>query len=375
MTLNSVGPPTIATIDIAAFTQNICAVRARLAASCELMAVVKANAYGHGASVLARVALQAGATWLAVARCEESVQLRLQGIDAPILLLGPVWPDEVDTLLAYRLNPVIGSVDDAWRLQQQAQHHGESVRVHVNVDTGMSRLGLSPQQIPDLLDQIQTLTHLEWEGLMTHMATADHADERLLQTQWQVFCQVIQTLHDRGVTPPYIHAANSATLYRFPQMHGQLVRAGIALYGAHPFEASGTEVLRPVLSWKTRLARIATVKVGRGVSYGHTFVASRPSRIGTLPVGYADGLSRRLSNVGEVFVQGQRAPLVGQITMDMCMIDVTDIPRAQVGDEVVLIGAQGEDCITVEAMAAHSGQIPYEVLCAISARVPRRYTA
>ncbi len=370
---SSVGPPTVADIDVTAFTQNVCAVRARLPAACELMAVVKADAYGHGASRLAVSALQAGATRLAVARCEEGVQLRLNGIDAPILLLGPIWPDEVDALLAYRLTPVIGSVEDARLVQQHARRRGLPVRVHVNVDTGMSRLGVPPQHIPTLLQETDALTHLEWEGVMTHMAAADQLDETVSQTQWQRFCEAVGTLRDRGIEPPYRHVANSATLYRFPQMHGQMVRAGIALYGAHPFEAPGVDVLRPVLSWKTRVARVETVAAGGGVSYGHTFVASRPSRIGTLPVGYADGLCRRLSNVGEVLVHGWRAPLVGQITMDMCMIDVTDIPQAQVGDEVVLIGAQGEDQITVEAMASHCGQIPYEVFCAISARVPRRY--
>jgi alanine racemase len=247
------------------------------------------------------------------------------------------------------------------------------VQVHVNVDTGMGRLGVRPQRLPALLNHMETLTHLQWQGIMTHMATADLPDPCILQAQWQRFCHVVQTLHDRGVTPCYHHAANSAALYRFPQTHGQLVRPGLALYGVHPFEAPEADTLRPVLSWKTRLVRIETVASGCGVSYGHTFVTARRSRIGTLSVGYADGLCRRLSNVGEVLVRGRRAPLVGQITMDMCMIDVTDIPQAQIGDEVVLIGAQGGDCITVEAMASHCGQIPYEVFCGISARVPRRY--
>jgi alanine racemase len=373
MTATSVAPPTVADIDIAAFTHNVRAVQARLVAPCELMAVVKADAYGHGAATLAASALQAGATWLAIGRYDEGVQLRLCGIDAPILLLGPICPDEIDTLLAYRLTPVIGSLEDARLLQQHARQCGQRVQIHVNIDTGMGRLGLQPKQIVALLDHLETLTHLEWQGLMTHMATADHLDQRILQAQWQRFSQVVQTLHDRGVTPYYLHAANSAALYRFPQTHGQLVRAGLALYGAHPFEAPEADMLRPVLSWKTRLVRIETVTAGCGISYGHTFVTARRSRIGTLSVGYADGLCRRLSNVGEVLVRGRRAPLVGQITMDMCMIDVTHIPQAHIGDEVVLIGAQGEDRITVEAMASHCGQIPYEVFCGISARVPRRY--
>ena len=261
MTSNSVAPPTVVDIDVTAFTQNVCAVRACLAASCELMAVVKADAYGHGAVTLAAPALQAGATWLAVARCDEGVELRLHGIDAPILLLGPIWPDEVDALLAYRLTPVIGSLEDAQLLQQHARQHGLPVRVHVNVDTGMGRLGLQPQQIPALLAVTEALTHLEWDGVMTHMATADHFDDRILQEQWQCFGGVVQTLHDWGVTPSYIHAANSAALYRFPKTHGQMVRSGVALYGAHPFEAPGAAALRPVLSWRTA---IGSHRDGRG---------------------------------------------------------------------------------------------------------------
>jgi alanine racemase len=373
MTSSSVAPPSVATINVTAFTQNVGAVRARLAAPCELMAVVKADAYGHGATVLAAAALQAGAAWLAVARCDEGVQLRLHGIDAPILLLGPICSDEVDALLAYRLTPVIGCLADARLLQQHAQPYGQQVRVHVNVDTGMGRLGLQPQHMPALLDLMQRLTHLKWQGVMTHMATAEHLDEHMLQEQWQRFCRVVHLLHDRGVTPRYIHVANSAALYRSPQLHAQMVRPGLALYGVRPFAATAADRLQPVLSWTARLVRVETVPSGCGISYGHTFVTSRPSRIGTLPVGYADGLCRRLSNVGDVLVHGQRAPFVGQITMDMCMIDVTEIPQAQIGDEVVLIGAQGADRITVESMASHCGQIPYEVLCAITARVPRRY--
>jgi alanine racemase len=373
MVASSVAPPTVADIDIAAFTHNVRAVRAHLATSCELMAVVKADAYGHGAVTLAAAALQAGATWLAIGRCDEGVQLRLHGIDAPILLLGPIWPDEVEALLAYRLTPVLGSLTDARLVQRHARQHGQRVPVHVNVDTGMGRLGVQPKQLPALLDEMETLTLLDWQGTMTHMATADGFDTQTLHAQWQCFCQVVQTLHHRGVAPCYIHAANSAALYRFPQTHGQMVRPGLALYGAHPFQAPEAELLRPVLSWKARLARVETVASGCGISYGHTFVTSRRSRIGTLPVGYADGLCRRLSNVGEVLIRGRRAPFVGQITMDMSMVDVTDIPQAQVGDEVVLIGSQGDDRITVEAMASHCGQIPYEVFCAISARVPRRY--
>jgi alanine racemase len=337
------------------------------------MAVVKANAYGHGAEFLATVALQEGASWLAVARCQEGMTLRQHGIEAPILLLGPIWPEEVAALVAYRLTPVLGTLDDAQRFNCEAKRQGLCYPVHVKVDTGMGRLGISPEMMPAFFDILPTWKNLRLEGLMTHLATADLADDRMVQKQLHYFAQVVQAYIARGLALRYVHAANSAAMYRYPHSHGTLVRCGIALYGSHPFEAPEAAELRPVLTWKTRLARLQDMPAGYGISYGHSFVTQRPSRVGTLPVGYADGLCRRLSNVGEVLVQGQRAPLVGQVSMDMCMIDLTEVPQARVGDDVVLIGTQGEEQITVDEMAARCDCIPYEVFCAISHRVPRRY--
>lgn len=373
MGASPVAQPTVVDIHVAAFAHNMRAVRARLAPSCQLMAVVKANAYGHGAGPLAAVALREGAAWLAVARCQEGITLRQQGIDAPILVLGSVWPEDVEALIAYRLTSVVGSPDDARRLGHEAHRHGLCSPVHVNVDTGMGRLGLSPDMMPRFLDALQGLRGVRLEGLMTQLATADLPDDRTVQEQLRRFCQVVQTCAARGVVPRYVHAANSAAVYRYPESHGTSVRPGIALYGSHPFDAPEATVLQPVLTWKTRVARVQDMSTGCGISYGHTFVTSRPSRIGTLPVGYADGLCRRLSNAGEVLVRGQRASIVGQITMDMCMVDLTDIPQADVGDDVILIGAQGVERITADEMAARCGRISYDVFCSISQRVPRRY--
>ncbi len=336
------------------------------------MAVVKANAYGHGAVPLAAVALREGATGLAVTHCQEGIDLRQHGVDAPILVLGPVWPEAVDTLIAYRLTSVLSSLNDVNRLQGAARRRGVCYPIHVNIDTGMGRLGAMPEGVSTLLDRLRTCTSLHLEGLMTHLATADQADDRTAREQLDRFCRVVQMCAARGMAPRYVHAANSAALYRYPDSHGTLVRAGLALYGSHPFDAPAA-ALQPILTWKTRIARLQDVPVGHGISYGHTFITSRPSRIATLPVGYADGLCRQLSNVGDVLVHGQRAPLVGHITMDMCMIDLTDIPAARVGDEVVLIGDQGTDCLTADDVAARCGRIPYEIFCAISPRVPRRY--
>jgi alanine racemase len=373
MGMSPLAQPTVAEIQVMAFAQNVRAVRACLAPTCELMAVVKANAYGHGAEPLAAVALQEGASCLAVARCQEGISLRQAGITAPILVLGPVWPEDVEALVAYRLSSVIGALEDARRLNQEAKRQGQCYPVHVKVDTGMGRLGLLPAMTPDLCDTLQSLRNLHLDGLMTHLATADLADDCTVRAQLRCFYQVMRTCATRGLTPRYVHAANSAALYRYPQSHGTLVRSGIALYGLHPFDAPAAALLQPVLTWKTRIARVQKCSSGCGISYGHTFITQRPSRIGTLPVGYADGLCRRLSNVGEVLVHGQRVPLVGQISMDMCMIDLTEVPYAEVGDEVVLLGSQGAACITAEEMASRCGTIPYDIFCAISQRVPRRY--
>lgn len=373
MTAGLPGPPTVAEIDLGAFVHNIRAIRARLAAGCQLMAVVKADAYGHGAGPLATVALQHGVAWFGVARCQEGVALRQYGIEVPMLVLGPTWPEEVETLIDYRLTPVIGSSEDAANLQRAACRRGLVSPMHVKIDTGMGRFGVTPERVPALLEQLGACSHLHLEGLMTHLACADTPDVESVQSQLARFQVVLQQFAVYGLTPRYIHAANSAGLYRYPESHGTLVRAGIALYGAHPFAAPAVDILRPVLTWKTRLARVQAVPAGCGISYGYTFITGRPSVIGTLPVGYADGLSRNLSNIGQVLMHGQRVPLIGQICMDMCMVDLTDLACAQVGDEVVLIGTQGNERVTAEEMAAHCGRIPYEVFCAISQRVPRRY--
>jgi alanine racemase len=339
------------------------------------MAVLKANAYGHGAEPLAAVALQEGASCLAVARCQEGIALRQHGIEAPILVLGPVWPEDIEALVGYRLTSVIGTREDTWRLNREAQRQGRCYPVHVKVDTGMGRLGVLPDMVPALFDALQTSPHLRLDGLMTHLATADLADRCTVGEQLRRFQEAVRGCTALGLTPRYVHAANSAALYRYPESHGTLVRPGIALYGSHPFAAPEAAELQPVLTWKTRIARIQEFPPGCGISYGHTFTTQRPSRIGTLPVGYADGFCRRLSNVGEVLVSGQRVPLVGQISMDMCMIDLTGVPHAGPGDEVVLIGAQGTERITADAMAARCGCLPYEVFCAISQRVPRCYVS
>lgn len=246
--------------------------------------------------------------------------------------------------------------------------------VHVNIDTGMGRLGVLAAEGARIASDLAACPQVRVEGLMTHLATADTSDTEAVRIQLERFAEVRRLFVARGIRPRYCHVANSAALYRFPESHYTMVRPGIALYGSHPFEAREAVALRPVLTWKTRLARVQAVPAGYGVSYGHTFVTQRPSVIGTLPVGYADGFCRGLSNRGEVLVHGRRVPVVGRICMDMATVDLTDLPQAGLGDEVILIGRQGTETVTVDEMARHCGRIPYEVFCAIGPRVPRQYT-
>ena len=368
-------PPAVAEINVDAFTHNLRTVRDCLQSDGEIMAVVKADAYGHGAVVLAEAALAGGATWLGVARCMEGVSLRQQGIRAPILVLGPTWPEEIGALVHHRLTPTVGRCEDADQLNREAVRRRLIYPMHLKVDTGMSRYGLLPQDCATFLGKLGEWPHLHLQGMMTHLATADAPDDGSgTRRQLDSFRGVLQAAAaQQGVRPRYVHAAGSAGIFRHPESHGNLVRPGISLYGSHPFPSRRACNLRPVMRWATRLIRIQIVPAGIGVSYGHTFVTQRPSRLGTLPVGYADGLDRGLSNIGEVLICGRRAPMVGRVCMGLCVIDLTDVPQARVGDEVVLIGTQGQDRLAVDDMAERCGRIPYEVLCAVGQQAPRRY--
>ena len=367
-------PPSVAEIDVDAFTHNLRTVRDCLQPDCEIMAVVKADAYGHGAVALAEAALAGGATWLGVARRLEGASLRQQGIRAPILVLGPTWPEEIEALVHHRLTPTVGRCEDADQLNREAARRRLTYPIHLKIDTGMSRYGLLPQDCAAFFGKLGEWPQLHLQGVMTHLATADVPDDGSgTRRHLDSFHGVLRAAAVQGVKPRYIHAAGSVGIFRYPESHGNLVRPGISLYGSHPFPSRRACDLRPVMRWTTRLIRIQAVPAGTGVSYGHTFVTQRPSRLGTLPVGYADGLDRGLSNVGEVLIRGRRAPIVGRVCMGLCVIDLTDVPQAQVGDEVVLIGAQGQDRLTVDDMAKRCGRIPYEVLCAVGQQVPRRY--
>jgi len=365
------GRPTRAEIDLGAFQSNL-----RFAASLggdrrEVMAVVKADAYGHGAVPLAGAALRAGACCLWVATLEEARRLRVAGIEAPIHILSEVLPAAAAEVVALRCTQVLYTLELAEALEKAGASAGVRVPIHLKVDTGMGRVGIDPSAAVALSARLRQMPHLLLEGVLSHLAEADLPDRDTTLRQLGEFSSLCRRLERDCPELRYRHIANSALLMR-KEATGNLTRPGIMLYGSPPaLGFPGTENLRPVMRFLTSLAFLKKVPPGTPLSYGGTHVTRRESLIATLPVGYADGYSRRLSNRTEVLVRGRRVPQVGTICMDMCLADVTDVPGVAVGDEAVLIGRQGKEEITVGELAALLDTITYEITCAVSDRVPR----
>lgn len=369
------GRPTVAVIDLSAIENNFHYAK-RLAAGRMIMAVVKAEAYGHGAVEVSRRLVSLGAAMLGVALLEEGRELREAGIKAPILVMGPLFPDQADEVVRLGLTPVVFGEPLAQALSQACQRQGRETDVHIKVDTGMGRIGLMPEDAADFICSIARYPGLRISGLMTHFADADLRDKHFAGLQMERFETLIKMLEERGVNPLLKHAANSAALMDFSRAMFNMVRPGLMLYGYNPLEAGfagdGHELM-PALSLTTRIAFLKKVPAGFPVSYGRTFVTRRESLIATIPIGYADGYSRSLSNIGEALVRGVRVKVAGRVCMDMTMLDVTDVPGVSEWDEVVLIGRQGNERITADEIGSKIGTIPYEVLCGISSRVPRVY--
>jgi alanine racemase len=364
--------PTWVEIDLAAIGENVSRLKA-IAHPAALMAVLKADAYGHGAIRAARTALLHGADYLATACLGEAVALRRHGIVAPILILGFTPPWQAQEIVRHDLTATVYSLETVRHLARAVQTLGRGpARVQIKVDTGMGRLGLLPPDAPAFVETIRAIPEVEIEGVFTHFACADADDPTPTQRQIARFNAVLDEIGRDGWQPRYVHAANSAGIFRFPEARYSMVRAGIALYGLDP---SGNvrcpEGFRPALTFKTLVAQVKDLPAGSPISYGGTFVTQRPSRIAVLPVGYGDGFRRSPRNWREVLVRGRRVPIVGVVCMDMCMVDVTDAPGVRVGDEVVLIGRQGQDEISVAEVAQKVGTISYEVVTQILARVPR----
>jgi len=373
MTMTTSDRPTMAVISGDALSHNY-REALRCADGRKILAVVKAQAYGHGAVEISRRLLGLGADMLGVALVEEGRELREAGIVAPILVMGALFPEQSETIVALGLTPVVSNRSVAKALSAAAKKRGTTVTVHLKIDTGMGRIGIASEEAPAFLAELNKLGAITVQGLMTHFADADLSDKQFAATQMDRFESLLKVLAAQGIDIPVRHAANSAALLDFRRALFTMVRPGLMLYGYDPREERAARVdLRPVLSLVTRIAFIKNVPAGVPISYGRTFVAKRDSSIATLPIGYADGYSRGLSNTGEALVRGMRARVVGRVCMDMCMLDVTDVPGVQEGDDVVLIGSQGSERITAEDIAVKTETIAYEVLCGISKRVPRIY--
>lgn len=368
-------PPTVALIDLAALAHNVAVVRRSIPPSCQIIAVVKADAYGHGALHVAQALLRLGVTRFGVATLAEGVALRKARLSSPILVMGGMQPEDYRTAVAHRLTPVVHDRPQLAALAHCLRRRAHPYPIHIKVDTGMGRLGLSVDDVIAVLEESDWCRRLQVEGLMTHLADADGADPAYTDRQLDRFRSVIEAVRRRGVRIPLIHAANSAAVLRHPASHLSAVRPGLMLYGYHTLAGGGAPPpdLKPVLMLTTKVVQVRSVARGDCVSYNRTYVASRPSRIAVLPVGYADGYSRLLSNRGTVLLEGRRAPIVGRVCMDLTMVDVTDIPAVRPGSEAVLIGTQGAQRVTADDLASLTGTIPYEILCAIGSRVPRIY--
>jgi len=363
------GRPLWAEIDLDALAYNVASLKGQ-AGPAAMAAVVKANAYGHGAVGVAQAALEAGVERLAVICVDEGEQLRRAGIRAPILVMGHSPVSDARRIVELELTPTVNSLEMARALAREADAAGVRQPLHLKVDTGLNRYGLTPEEIVPLAEALREIPALEVEGIFTHFASADEGDKRFTLEQYTIFRAVVEKLS----WIPMRHVSNTATLLDRPEMSLDLVRPGLGIYGLYPSQhVSRSLNLRPVLSLKSHVARLTSIAPGDSVSYGRTWRANRPSVIALVMCGYGDGLPRVLSNRGSALAGGRRVPIVGRVCMDMCMADVTDVQNVAEGDEVVIIGRQGEAEITAQEIGDLCGTISYEILCGITARVPRLY--
>ncbi|WP_447971814.1 alanine racemase [Nitrospira sp. M1] len=367
--------PITATISISALANNLSEVRRLLHPACDILAVVKANAYGHGAKTITRALIDLGVQRFGVATVQEGSALRMQGVTQPILVMGGLIPNQIPELLHHRLTPVLSNEDIAHALAECLDPHLPSYPVHIKIDTGMRRLGFHAESVVSLLDAQPFASKLAVEGMMTHLADADDSQQEFTKAQLACFQTVLTQLKNAGHAIAMIHAANSAGIMYYPSSHFNMVRPGLLLYGYTTRKAHDTDIaLQPVMKVATHVVHVQSAKSGEFIGYSRSYQTTRASKIAILPVGYAHGYSRSLSNRGIVLIQGQRVPIVGKICMDMMLVDVTNLAQVSVGEEVVLLGRQQREEISARDIADWLGTIPYEVLCNIGARAHHVYT-
>ncbi|MEA4926086.1 MAG: alanine racemase [Syntrophomonadaceae bacterium] len=364
-----------AEIDLRAIRSNVAGIKKLLSPQTRLMSVVKANAYGHGMLEVARTCLEEGATYLGVANLREALTLREEGITAQILVLGYVSPECAGLMVDNRIDATVFDRDTALVLSQAAVSLDKEARVHLKIDTGMGRIGFKPDEASlEIIKEMARMPGIVIQGAFSHLATADAADKSFAWQQAEVFQSFVAGLKDAGISIPLKHLANSAAIMEMPELHFDMVRAGIITYGLYPSDEVDRSILNliPAMRLRSRIIMVKNLPSGGSISYGRTFICPQETKVATVPVGYGDGYHRLLSNRSWISVKGQRAPLIGTVCMDQCMFDVSEIDDVKAGDEVVLFG-RPEDGITADDLARLMGTINYEIVCAPSSRVSRIY--
>jgi len=370
--------PTIAEIDLAALRHNFSLIRKTIPAGCGILAVVKADAYGHGFMDIATELESLGVTAYGVAFLAEGIQLRKSGIDRPVLVLGGIYPGQEKQCIGFNLSTTVFSLEQARLLNYVAGKLYRKAKIHVKFDTGMGRLGISCAEAPVFFQKLKGMKNIELEGIISHFASADELDEEgrgYTDRQVEMFARTLENAKEEGFSPRYIHIANSAAAFSRDLPFCNMVRPGIALYGALPSaDFQGKMELRPVMRLVSKVAMLKWIEPGTSVSYARRYMAEGKTLVASVPVGYADGYSRALTNRGEAIIRGKRARVIGTVCMDWIMLDVSDIPGVTAGDDVTLLGCDREgNCVRAEELAEMTGTIPYEIFCGISKRVPRVY--
>ncbi|MBE9007954.1 alanine racemase [Fortiea sp. LEGE XX443] len=362
-------------VDLDALSHNVQQFKQLLSPSTQLMAVVKADAYGHGAVIVAQTALQSGASWLGVATVPEAIQLREAGIQAPILILGAAYtPEQIYAIAHWKLQPTLCSPKQAFIFSNilETINYGSPVAVHIKLDTGMSRLGTNWEEAAEFVQLVARLPHLTIASIYSHLATADSPDPEIMEEQHKRFKIAIAQVKKTGIKIPSLHLANSAATLADSQLHYDMVRVGLGVYGLSPAPHLKHKIhLKPVLQVKARVTQVKTIAAGTGVSYGHQFIADQEMRLAVVGIGYADGVPRNLSNKMQVLLRGQRVPQIGTITMDQLMLDISNIPDIQEGEIVTLLGDQAKEQITADDWAEQLNTISWEILCGFKHRLPR----
>lgn len=360
-----------AQIDLDKIQHNIAEIKTKIQGHAKMCAVVKADAYGHGVIAVAKTAIGAGADYLAVAILNEAIELRNAGFKEPILILGFTPLEQSDQLVEYDIEQAVFTLEAAKALSEAAVKQNKTAKIHLKIDTGMSRIGIEPRKAGELAAEIQALPNIEIIGMFSHFAKADYEDKTFAYEQLNNFKEAIALIEEKGIHILIKHIANSAAILEMPEAHFDMVRAGVILYGLWPSdEVKPCIDLQPAMQLRAKVAYVKTLPVGRGIGYGQIFQTERESKIATIPIGYADGWTRMLTGKVKVAIHGHLVPIVGKICMDQCMADVTDIGEVKIGDDVVLFG---NDLVTIDDIANLLGTINYEVVCMVGKRVPRVY--